>query len=150
MGGRLLASGLGAGLLLLLLCGHGVRASRYVEDTDRFPGWKGALPMPGEKPAAAGKEAALSQDAKGVTLALGDAGSVSLAAPLLLSVPRVTGHALPLAGLERPVWQALLGCCMHWCTGVCLSTTTRTGGVARGDGGGVLEAASVPPQKLSD
>ena len=83
MGGRLLANGLGAGWLLLLLCGHGVRASRYVEDTDRFPGWKGALPMPGEKPAAAGKEAALSQDAKGVTLALGNNGSVSLATPLL-------------------------------------------------------------------
>ena len=85
MGGRLLAPGLCGWLLLLLSCGHSACASRYVEDTDRFPGWKGALPMPGEKPAAAGKEAALSQDAKGVTLALGDAGSVRLPAPLLLS-----------------------------------------------------------------
>ena len=107
MGGRLLASGLGAGLLLLLLlCGHGVHASRYVEDTDRFPGWKGALPMPGEKPDAAGKEAALSQEAKGVTLALGDAGSVRLPAPVLL-----TPHlALDKPSLcrpprRRPVWQ---------------------------------------------
>ena len=145
MGGRLLASGLGAGLLLLLLCGPSVRASRYVEDTDRFPGWKGALPMPGEKPAAAGKDAALSQDAKGVTLALGDAGSVRLAAPLLLSVPPVTGHAFPLAGLHRPVLQALPWCRTDWVMGACLSTNARTGGVARGDGGGVLEAASVSP-----
>ena len=87
-----LAPVLSAWLLLLLLCGRGVRASRYVEDTDRFPGWKGALPMPGEKPAAAGKEAALSQDAKGAILALGDAGSVRLPSPLLPRRCSLTSH----------------------------------------------------------
>ena len=70
MGGRRLAAGLP---LLLLLCSSCASGDRYIEDTDRFPGWKGALPLPGEKPAA---EAALSQEAKGVTIAVGDSESV--------------------------------------------------------------------------
>ena len=149
MGGRLLASGSGAGLLLLLLCGHGVRASRYVEDTDRFPGWKGALPMPGEKPAAAGKEAALSQEAEGVSLALGDAGSVRLACHCSSNL-----HLPPSKSLlaDSPP-STVPGPCLRDARRVCgclLSTAPRAGGVARGDGGGVLEAASFPPQELSE
>ena len=52
---------------------------RYIEDTDRFPGWKGELP--GNNP---GQPQALSQDKTGVTVGYGENGVVRLSPQELL------------------------------------------------------------------
>jgi hypothetical protein len=48
-----------------------VSEERYIEDTDRFPGWKGELP--GHNP---GQPKALSQEKTGMTVGYGENGVV--------------------------------------------------------------------------
>lgn len=49
---------------------------RYIEDNDRFPGWKGELPVAGNEDNP-GQPKALSQDRTGVTVGYGEDGVVS-------------------------------------------------------------------------
>lgn len=50
---------------------------RYIEDSDRLPGWKGELPGVGGG-TSGGQPRALSQDRTGVTVGYGENGVVSL------------------------------------------------------------------------
>lgn len=52
---------------------------RYIEDTDRFPGWKGELPSD----TVAKASEALSQTATGKTIGFGENGKVAYVRPAL-------------------------------------------------------------------
>ena len=66
-------------LLALLRCGRLATAEeRYIEDNDRFPGWKGELPGVGGGQSG-GQPKALSQDRTGVTVGYGEDGVVCTA-----------------------------------------------------------------------
>lgn len=60
-------------LLQAALLAHG--EERYIEDNDRFPGWKGELPGVGGG-VSGGQPKALSQDRTGVTVGYGEDGVV--------------------------------------------------------------------------
>lgn len=61
-------------LAALKVAAVGAAEDRYIEDTDRFPGWKGELPgSAGNNP---GQPKALSQDRTGVTVGFGEDGVV--------------------------------------------------------------------------
>ena len=63
-------------LLALLQLGLSAQAEeRYIEDNDRFPGWKGELPGVGGGESG-GQPKALSQDRTGVTVGYGENGVV--------------------------------------------------------------------------
>ena len=66
-------------LLLALLQGGGTAFGdeRYIEDNDRFPGWKGELPGVGGGDSG-GQPKALSQDRTGVTVGYGEDGVVRI------------------------------------------------------------------------
>ena len=59
-------------LASLGLCSRAEESIKYIEDTDRFPGWKGELPS---NPADQLAEA-LSQHATGETVGFGEKGKV--------------------------------------------------------------------------
>ena len=80
------------GLLLARLClaallaGFAAAEERYIEDTDRFPGWKGELP---NNPADQLTQA-LSQQATGKTVGFGENGKVRSLWSLLCWLVRLT------------------------------------------------------------
>ena len=63
------------------LCRAVCRTERYIEDTDRFPGWKGELPSPlkdSQEGAQAAKAANDSQAPAALTMGVGSDGKVDI------------------------------------------------------------------------
>lgn len=84
--------------VLACLAGTACALENWIEDSERFPGWKGEIPM------------ATSQQAHVETMTVGELGKVSGFTPLCCHIPLISPPPCRLAGsVEWPGGAAVLG-----------------------------------------